>query len=264
MFNRLAQAVLLLPLLVFSQDKPELALDQIIQKHLDALGGLEKLQAINTLSANGKAIMQGGQLEAPMLMQMKRPSSIRIEMNVQGKKIIQAFDGSTAWMINPLMGSETAQKASPEETEEMKNSADIDFSSLANYKQKGSTVELVGIEDIDGNQAYKLKITKKNGRIEYQYVDAKTFLVLKTTTTRKQMGNKMEIDAYPSNYKPVSGVLFPFTVDQKVAGKSMLQITLETVEANKPIDNAAFQFPEKLKAEPKTGAKTGVKTEPKP
>lgn len=255
MLNKLLHALLLLPLLAFNQDKPELTLDQIVQKHLDALGGLDKLKAINTLSATGKATMQGGLMEAPMLMQMKRPSSMRMELTVQGKKMVQAFDGTTAWMINPMTGSDAPQKASDDDTQEMKDSADIDFSSLANYKEKGSTVELMGTEDVEGNPAYKLKVTKKNGRVEHQYLDTKTYLPIKTTTRRKQMGSELEIDAYPTNFKPVNGVLFPFTVDQKVGGKSMIQIALDKVDVNKPIDDAIFQFPEKPKAEPKAEPK---------
>jgi outer membrane lipoprotein-sorting protein len=251
---------LIFPLLAFGQDKPELTLDQIVQKHIDALGGIDKLKAITTLSATGKATMQGGQMEAPMLMQMKRPSSMRMEITIQGKKIVQAFDGTTAWMINPMMGSDAPQKASDDDTQEMKDSADIDFSSLVNYKEKGNTVELVGTEDVEGNPTYKLKVTKKNGRVEYQYLDAKTFLPIKTTTKRKQMGTELEIDAYPSNFKPVNGVLFPYTVDQKLGGKSMIQLTLDKVDVNKPIDDATFQFPEKPKAEPKSEPKA----EPKP
>ena len=255
MLNKFAIALLLLPLLALGQDKPELTLDQIVQKHIEAIGGLEKVKAISTLSATGKASMQGGQMEAPMLMQMKRPSSMRMEITVQGKKIVQGFDGTTAWMINPLMGSDAPQKASEDETQEMKESADIDFSSLVNYKEKGNTIELVGTEDVEGNSAYKLKVTKKSGRVEYQYLDTKTFLPIKTTTRRTQMGSELEIDAYPTNFKPVNGVLFPFTVDQKVAGKSMMQLTLDKVEANKPIDDAIFQLPEKPKAEPKAEPK---------
>src|SRR5437763_2381271 len=202
MLKNFFPAIVLLPLLAFGQDKPELTLDQIVQKHLDALGGLDKLKAITTLSATGKATMQGGQMEAPMLMQMKRPASMRMELTVQGKKMVQAFDGTTAWMINPMLGSDAPQKASDSDTQEMKDSADIDFSSLASYKEKGSTVELIGTEDVEGTPAYKLKVTKKGGRIEYQYLDAKTFLPIKTTTKRRQMGSELDIDAYPSNYKP--------------------------------------------------------------
>src|SRR5437588_11792772 len=120
MINRLVLFVISIGLCAFAQEKPDLTVEQIVQKHLDALGGLDKLKAINTLSATGKAIMSEGQIEAPMLMQMKRPSSMRMEITVQGKKIVQAFDGTTAWMINPLMGANVPQKASEEDTQEMK------------------------------------------------------------------------------------------------------------------------------------------------
>jgi hypothetical protein len=244
MQNRIVSAAFICSLLAFSQDKPDLTLDQIIQKHVDALGGADKLKAIRTLSASGKAVMGEGQMEAPMIMQMKRPSSMRVEMTVQGKKIVQGFDGTTAWMVNPLLGSSNPQKASDVDTQEMKDSADIDFSSLVDYQAKGNKVELVGMEDVEGTPSYKLKVTKKNGRIEYDYLDSKTFLPIKSTTKRKQMGEELAIDAYPTNYKPVNGVLFPFTVDQKSGGKLVVQLTIEKVDVNIPIDDARFRMPE--------------------
>ncbi|MGI8741337.1 MAG: hypothetical protein ACR2NN_01970 [Bryobacteraceae bacterium] len=250
MVHRIAFAACLVSLAAFGQDKPDLTLDQIIQKHVDALGGMDKLKAITTFSATGKATMNGGQMVAALVMQMKRPSSMRVEMTIQGKKIVQGFDGATAWMLNPLTGLDTPQKANAEDTQEMKNSADIDFSSLVDYKAKGNTVELAGMEDVEGSPAYKLKVTKRNGRVEYDYLDAKTFLPVKSTTKRKQMGTEIEIDAFPANYKPINGVLFPFTVDQKTGGKSMVQLTIEKVDVNVPIDDARFHMPEKPKEEP--------------
>lgn len=235
-------------LIAFGQDNPALTLDQIIQKHVEALGGMEKLKAITTFSVAGQATISG-QTVAPMVMQMKRPSAMRVEMTIQGKKIVQGFDGTTAWMVNPLSGSETPQKATDEDTQEMKNSADLDFSSLVDYKAKGNAVELLGTESVGENSTYKLKVTKRNGRVEYDYLDSKTFLPVKSTTRRKQMGTELEIDAYPANYKPVNGVLFPFTVDQKSGGKSMVRLMIEKVDINIPIDDARFQMPEKPKAD---------------
>jgi len=247
MVHRIAFAACLVSLAAFGQDKPDLTLDQIIQKHVDALGGMDKLKAITTFSATGKATMNGGQMVAALVMQMKRPSSMRVEMTIQGKKIVQGFDGATAWMLNPLTGLDTPQKANAEDTQEMKNSADIDFSSLVDYKAKGNAVELVGMEDVDGSPAYRLKVTRKSGKVEYDYLDSKTFLSIKSVTKRKLMGTDTEIDAYPTNFKAVNGVLFPFTVDQRPGGESVLQLTIEKAEANVPIDEALFHMPEKPK-----------------
>lgn len=251
---KLFSVILAVTPIAFGQEKPELTADQIVQKHIEALGGIENLKAIKTLSASGKAVMAGGQIEAPMLMQMKRPSSMRMEMTVQGKRVVQAFDGTTAWAINPLYGLDTPRKASDEDAQEMKASSDIDFSSLVNYREKGNTVDLAGMEEVDAAPAYKLHVTKRNGRVEFVYLDAKTYVPVRVATKRKQGGKEIDIDAYPSNYKPVYGVLFPFTVNQKMDGKSVMQLIIDKVDVNTPIDDAVFQFPDKPKIEPKNPA----------
>ncbi len=232
---------LLLALSSWGQDKSDLTVDQIVQRHVDALGGIEKMHAIHTFSATGKASMMGGQIQAAMLMKMKRPSSMRIDMTIQNRQMVQAFDGSTAWVLNSAAGP---TKATPEETREMRNSADIDFSSLVDYREKGSTVELAGTDDVDGHASYRLKVTRQNGRVEYDFLDAKTFLPVKTATRRKQMGTEVDIEAYPSNFRPVNGVLFPFQVDQKAGGKLVVQLTIEKVEVNIPLEDAVFRMPE--------------------
>lgn len=242
--KRIASTGLFVAFLSFGQDKPELTVEQIVQNHVQALGGIEKMHAIHSFAATGKASMMSGRIQAPLVMQMKRPSSMRIEMVLQNKPIVQAFDGSTAWAINPATGSDAPKRATPEETEEMKNSADIDFSSLVDYRAKGNTVELAGLEDVDGRAAYKLRVTKQNGRIEYDYLDKTTFVPVKTATKRKQLGTEVNIDAYPSDFRPVNGVLFPFQVDQKADGKLLVQLKIDKVDVNMPLDDSVFHMPE--------------------
>ena len=242
--KRIASLVLFVAVLGLGQDKPEFTVDQVVENHVQALGGIEKMHAIHSFSATGQASMMDGRIQAPMVMQMKRPSSMRVEMMVRNKQIVQAFDGNTAWMINAATGSDRAKRATAEEAEEMKNSSDIDFSSLVDYRAKGNTVELAGLEDIDGRAAFKLKITKRNGRVEYDYLDSKTFLPVKTATKRKQMGTEVTIEAYPSDFRPVSGVLFPFQVDQKRDGKLLVRLTIEKVDVNTDLTDAVFRIPE--------------------
>ena len=224
--------------------KLELTVDQIVENHVEALGGIEKMRASHSFSATGKASMMNGRVEAPMVMQMKRPSSMRIDMVIQNRQIVQAFDGNTAWSINAATGSDAPKRATPAETEEMKSSADLDFSSLADYRAKGNAVELAGVDNVDGRRAYKLKVTKQNGRVEYDYLDAKTFLPVKTVTKRRQLGAEVDIEAYPSNFRPVNGVLFPFRVDQKADGKLLSQLMIEKVAVNMPLDDTVFKIPD--------------------
>jgi outer membrane lipoprotein-sorting protein len=264
MFRSIATAILCLPALFFipctaqetaaAKDTP-LTVDQIVEKHTQALGGLDKLKAIQSVTVSGKAVLSGGQIEAPIVMKIRRPSSMRMELTVQGKSFIQAFDGTTAWTLNPFTGSPDPQKSNDEDTQLAKDDSDFIEGSLVDYKAKGNTVELIGKEDAEGTAAYKLKVTKKSGSIEYEYLDTQTFLPLRNSGKRKQAGQELEFESTPSNYKPVNGVMMAYSLSQKVNGQPMMELTVEKIDINAAIDDATFQMPEKPKEEKKDAGK---------
>ena len=55
---------------------------------------------------------------------------------------------------------------------------------LVNYKDKGSSLELVGKEKLNGRDVYNLTITLKEGQVRNIYLDARTFLEVKETAQR--------------------------------------------------------------------------------
>jgi outer membrane lipoprotein-sorting protein len=220
----------------------ELSLDQIIQKHIDATGGLQAWRDVKSMSASAKASMMGGQLEMALSMKQKRPSMMRMDFSVQGTAMVRATDGATAWQINPMAGSKDAAKVSGKEAEELNESADMD-GPLVDYREKGHAIELVGREEVEGTSAYKLKVARKNGRQETHWIDAASFLVVKTQTRTTQMGQEMEIESFPGNYKKVGAVLMPHTLEQKVNGKSLMTMTFEKFDLNPQIDDAEFKMP---------------------
>jgi outer membrane lipoprotein-sorting protein len=224
-------------------EETPLTADQIVQKHIDALGGTAKLNSIQTLVVTGKASILG-QTEAPLTIQVKRPNLLRLEITYQGKKVVQAFDGTTAWTINPLVDSEPKQ-SSEDDTRAAQESSDFIGGNLVDYKSKGNSVELVDKEDIEGTAVYKLKITKKSGSIEYDYLDAKSFLPIRTEGRRTQLGQEILYESKIADYKPVEGVLMPFSVKQMVNGRLAMEITIEKMDANVPVDEAVFKLPEK-------------------
>src|ERR1700730_16710396 len=162
--SNVARALLLVAFCVASgsAQEPELSVDQIVQKHIAALGGADKLSAIQNVTMTGKASLIDGQLQAPVTVRAKRPMSMRMEMTLQGQTFVQAFDGQTAWMINPFMGSPEPLKSSEDDTKAARDDADFIDGSLVDYKAKGDTIELVGMEDLDGSPVFKLKVTRKS------------------------------------------------------------------------------------------------------
>jgi len=207
-------------------------------------GGVDKLRAIQNVTMTGQASLMDGQFQAPVTIRAKRPMSMRMDMSIQSQTFVQAFDGETAWMINPFTGSPEPQKSNEEDTQAARDDADFIDGSLVDYQSKGNAVELIGKEDVDGSPAYKLKITKKSGSIENVYLDAKTFLPVKSAGTRKQQDHEIAYESFPGNFKPVNGVMMPFSLNQKMNGRSMLDLTVEKVDVNTPMDDAIFQMPD--------------------
>ncbi|HQR39618.1 MAG TPA: outer membrane lipoprotein-sorting protein [Blastocatellia bacterium] len=222
--------------------------DDIVNKHIAAVGGLDKIKAVNTLEMTGKATVGPG-LEAPFSMRLTRPGQMRMEITIQGKSLVQATDGTTPWGINPFQGATDPEKLSGEDADDITEQADFD-GNLVDYKAKGNTVELMGKEDFEGSEVYKLKVTKKNGDVSYEYLDATSYLELKSTTKRKHDGQEIEVESYPGNYKAVEGVMFPYSIENKIGGQTQFTLTLTSIVVNKPIDGSIYKFPAPAAAAP--------------
>jgi outer membrane lipoprotein-sorting protein len=227
--------------------------DEIIKKNIEARGGLQKIKAIKSVKATGKLTVAGPGIELPITIQQKR-NAFRMDATFQGQAVIQAYDGETGWQINPFQGITEADKMAGDDLKDAQEQADLD-GPLVDYKEKGHTVELMGKEDLEGTPAYKLKLTLKSGDVRYIYIDAANYLELKVTAKRRSPGGEQEIDIYPGNYKPVNGVLFPYSIEQKVGGQTQTTIALDKIEVDAPIDDALFKMPAKAADKPKAEEK---------
>ena len=216
--------------------------DELINKNIQAHGGLEKLKAIKSVKMTGKMSMEGG-LEAPFTFQKKRPDKIRIEFTIQGLTGIQAYDGSTAWQLMPFMGSKDPQKMPEDDKKDIIEQADFD-GPLVDYKAKGNSVEYVGKEDVEGTETHKLKLTLKNGDVRYLFLDPETGLELKATAMIKREGVEATVDSFFGDYKEVNGMTFPFAIEQKMAGKPGPQFSVQNVELDVDLADSLFVMPE--------------------
>lgn len=216
--------------------------DEIIAKHVQAIGGMEKMQAQKTRRATGKLSFPGG-LEIPITLVQKRPEMFRANITFQGMDVIQAYNGKTGWQIDPTQGKKTAEPLSEDDLKEAKENADFD-GPLVNYKEKGNTVELVDKEDVDGTPAYKLKVTLKSGDVKYIYLDADAYVPIKEESKRTIRGAEREIESSIGDYKEEGGVMMPHSVESKPKGATQSQkLTIDSVEINPEIPDSYFQMP---------------------
>ncbi len=216
----------------------DLALETVLERHFDALGGLELIRGIETMQATGRMTVGPG-MEAPFTRYAKRPNKVRIEFEVQGATMIQAFDGETAWMFMPIMGQTGPEPMPVDMAGAMMQEADMD-GPLVDYESKGNQVELVGMEE----GAYKLQVTLKAGDVQFYYIDAETFLLLKVTGSMSMQGMDLEFQTTFSDFMDINGLLFPHHIDMTgMQGPgSEGVVIIETLEINTEIDDSLFRM----------------------
>jgi len=217
------------------------SLDEILDRHFSALGQ-DKVNQVSTMITQGTSVNYG--LENKFTLTQKRPEKIRLEVEIQGMKYIQAYDGKSGWSINPFSGSSEPQDMSDIELKDMRERADLD-GYLYNWKEKGHVVELIGKEDMEGTEVYKLKMNKKDGDVTFYFIDTETFILLKMSSRFKVGDSEIESDSYLSNYKTYEGMLLPFSIESKQNGQLVGQVTLDEITLNTPVDDALFIKPVK-------------------
>lgn len=218
--------------------------DEIIEKSINARGGLSKIKALDSYQADGTiSTIQG--MEMTFSQVLKRPRKFRMDMSVMGMSIITAFDGTTAWNVNPMTGSK-AEKSTGQEQQRLEDQADIE-GALVDWKEKGLKIELAGSEDVEGMPAYKLKVTKKTGEVKHIYIDATTWLEVKMSSHTSVMGQEADIDMIFSDYRDVAGVQIPMLIEMRSEGSTIMTMTFSSIKANIDIPDARFAFPEATK-----------------
>ncbi len=223
--------------------------DEIIAKHEKAMGGKDKIKAVQTERVTGKMVMGQG-MEAPFTMEMARPNKMRMEFTVQGMTGVQAFDGKTGWSVMPFMGKTDPEAAPEEEAKVMQEQGNMD-GLLMDYKDFGRTVELVGKEDLEGTPVYKLKVTLKSGDVVNLYIDAEQFMLLKQTGKTKVRGQEIEREMIFGDFKTVDGLVFPHSIEQKIAGMpGGMVMTVSKIELNPGVADTRFTMPAAVEKKP--------------
>ena len=216
--------------------------DEIIAKNIQARGGLDKLKSVQTIKATATMAMGPG-MEAPGMLIQKRGNLARLEFTVQGLTAVQAYDGKNAWQIMPFTGKKDPELMPADEAKEIEETADVD-GPLVDYKSKGHQVELLGKEKVEGTDAYKLKVSLKNGDVLTVYIDADSFLTIKEETKRTVRGTEQVVEQSIGDYKDVNGLIIPFAMESGVKGSQEREkLTITKIELNVPADDSIFKMP---------------------
>jgi len=218
-------------------------LDEVVARWVQARGGMDKLKSVQTQRITLK--LHGGMFEATIVQINKRPDKMRQEFVLQGMAMVQSYDGKTGWQLNPFEGRREAELLSEDDMKGLVEEADID-GPLVDYAQKGHKAELVGHDDVEGTDCYKIKLTLKNGDIRYTYLDTDSLMEIKLESQTMIRGAMQEGETYFGDYEKVDGMYEPFAIESGQKGNPDRQkLTVEKVEFNVPVDDSIFVMPVK-------------------
>ena len=218
--------------------------DEIVGKYIKTVGGIDKIEAVKSLRRTGKVIAGGG-FEIPLVEENKRPNLVRQDITIQGLIGISAYDGKTGWKVQPWSGKKDAEAMGEGELKGIIEEADFD-GPLVNYKAKGNKVEFVGMDEVEGTDTYKLKVTLANGETRYFYMDTDYFVPIKIETKRIVRGAEVEFETVLGDYKEVAGWYVPYSIEVGGKGSQFKQkIVYEKIEANISLDDKRFAMPVK-------------------
>jgi hypothetical protein len=245
-------AVSCLSIFAYSQSAEEL-----VNKNIQAKGGIDKIKAIHSVRITGK-LSGGGGFTAAVGQQNLRPNLVRETFSLQGMTAVTAYDGTTGWQIHPFGGHKDPEFMGEDDLKDLLLDADFD-GPLVDYKEKGNTVEFLGHDVVDGDDALRLKVTLKDGDIIYYYLDPDTYLEIRKEVQEFVRGSVRESVIDLGSYKPVAGVMFPFTISQgSKANPGAQTTTFEKIEVNVNINPADFAVPASLKTGEKKSGLVGI------
>lgn len=216
--------------------------EEILEKMIEAQGGRKVLENIKDITFSGSMEMIQMAMSGSMTVYRKEPNKMRSDIEMMGMMITQAFDGKTAWIINPQTGS---TEEMPEKAAAYIKREALGFDALLHPEKYGITIASKGKEKIEDKDYFVLEQTFSDGHKATLYVDSETYLTYKTkATTLNQMGVEVEAESIISDYQEVDGLMFPHSIKAFQDAQEFMNITITEVSINSDLEDSLFKMSE--------------------
>jgi outer membrane lipoprotein-sorting protein len=226
--------------------QPSLTAEQIVERNVAARGGLEAWRKVQTMAWTGHMESADGPVSnMPFMLEQKRPNKTRFEMMAMSQKTLRVFDGAHGWKMRPARdGRPQVQPFSPQEIRFARDEYVID-GPLIDHVGKGNEVTLQGIEEVEGQRAYRLGVRLASGERQEVWIDARSFLDLKfVRTTYSSSGKSGTVTVFYRNYKAIEGLQIPTLLEIGVGSARVPdRMVIERVALNPPLEERAFSRP---------------------
>ena len=207
--------------------------DDIINKHIAALGGKENLKKIQNVVMEGSLTVQGAEISVTVTQVNNKLA--RQDISVAGMNGFDFLTDKEGWSYMPFQGM---QKPEPKTADEVKESqSDLDVAGpLVDYAAKGHKVELLGKEDVEGTECYKIKVNLAGGKEQTFFIDPTSNLIVRQKEKRKFNGQESEMTTDFSDYKDVEGVKMAYSITQQFG-----TILISSIKVNQVIADNLYK-----------------------
>ncbi len=214
----------------------------ILKKMVEAQGGKKVLEKIEDMTSSGNLELIQMGMSGSMTMYKKEPNKVRMDIEVMGMIITQAFDGETAWWVNPQTGSQ--EEVPEQQQKDMKRMA-LGVDAFLYPEKYGISFAYKGKEKIEEKEYLVLEQTFADGHKATLYVDPKTYLTYKTkSTTMSQMGVEVEQETFESDYKKVNGMTIAYSIIIFQDGEEFMKLALTDITFNSGLEDSLFKMGE--------------------
>lgn len=235
--TRTAPAILLalLPFLGASAQ----SLNDVISRHLAAVGGLAKIRAVKTVRYEQSLSTQGINVVSKTTVIVGQAA--RTDVQVGGQTVTTVYNGSTGWIKNAMLGAKGVQPIPPAQVVRMRGNTEITGLQLAYAKDRGYPMRLAGREMLNGKSAYHVVVTRPEAIVDY-YLNPDTYLAEMTKSQIRIGGQAASVQGLFGDFKRTDGLMLPTSATIVANGQPVISRTLRT-EFNVPVDKALFIRP---------------------
>lgn len=213
---------------------------EIIDKSIEAQGGRKALaQVIDSTYVGDMELIQFG-VFGSVIRYQKEPNKMRMDIEVQGYTITQAYDGETAWMTNPQTG---ATEEMPEDLAADTKKGALGMDAILNPEKYGITYSYQKEETIEGINHLIIEQIFEDGEKITLYINGDNYLPYKSiTTTVDQFGREVEEETIMGDYREVEGIMVPFSISIYHDGEEFITMTISEVKINSGLEDSLFQM----------------------
>jgi len=213
------------------------SLEEIVGKYSEVTNQ-DKLATMTTIKVSGKMSTMG--MEMPLEIYMKNPNKIKTVYSFQGQEMVTVFDGEKGYTVNPMMGTTEPIELTGDQLRQIQNT-NLFSNQVLDYLNDGK-LTFEGEEVVNGKPAFKLKAEVEVTGPVFMFIDKSSYYLVKSSATVEQMGNRMSVESYMTDYVDYDGVVLPKKTTTFANGMEAAVVSFDKIEVNIPMEDTTFKL----------------------